>query len=171
MQGWWPNLLQGAVSAVIGGVVAALTAWGVVAASRRHERRLDIEREARKAAFELLFQLGSIRMKLSRVGSHGTTLPPITTDKAEWGLPVFAAEVAMFSLDQRVGAAFSQAIGRLRRRLEAVEGIAEPSSAHVDQAVSACDEVSEVLADSLMKGQHRRQAMRFRNATAPRQAP
>jgi hypothetical protein len=155
MQGWWPNLLQGAVSAVIGGLVAALTAWGVVAATRRHERRLDIEREARTAALNLLFELGGIGMKLTQVAKDGATLPRIT-DSREWGLPVFAAEVAMFSLDQKAGSRFSQAIGDLRRALEIIEGVDKPERASVERAVRAYDAVADFLADSLMWGRHRR---------------
>jgi hypothetical protein len=36
---WWANLLQGALSAGIGGVVAALTAWAVVAMTARRTQR------------------------------------------------------------------------------------------------------------------------------------
>ncbi len=36
---WWANLLQGALSAVIGGVVAALTAWAVVTMTARRAQR------------------------------------------------------------------------------------------------------------------------------------
>lgn len=36
---WWANLLQGALSAVIGGVVAALTAWAVVTMTARRTQR------------------------------------------------------------------------------------------------------------------------------------
>lgn len=160
MQGWWPNLLQGAVSAVIGGVVAALTAWGVVIATRRHERRLDIEREARTAALNLLFELGGIWMKLTRAAKGGATLPPIT-DGREWGLSVFAAEVAMFSLDQKAGSRFSQAIGDLRRALEIIEGVDNPDRASVERAVRAYDAVVDFLADSLMRGRHRQPGPRL----------
>jgi hypothetical protein len=36
--GGWPNALQGLVSALFGGVIAALTAWWVVRLTHRHER-------------------------------------------------------------------------------------------------------------------------------------
>jgi hypothetical protein len=35
--GGWDNLLQGLGSGVVTGLVAALTAWGVLAGTRRHE--------------------------------------------------------------------------------------------------------------------------------------
>ncbi|MFC4119885.1 hypothetical protein [Nonomuraea zeae] len=51
---WWANLLQGAISAVISGVVAALTAWLVVRATRQNDRRLALEMESRAAAMRLI---------------------------------------------------------------------------------------------------------------------
>ncbi|MFI6530809.1 hypothetical protein ACIBHY_00095 [Nonomuraea sp. NPDC050547] len=47
---WWANLLQGAISSVIGGIVAALTAWYVVQATIRHERALTETSAARESA-------------------------------------------------------------------------------------------------------------------------
>jgi hypothetical protein len=35
VQGWWGNLFQGGISVVVGGMVAALTAWFVVTAGTR----------------------------------------------------------------------------------------------------------------------------------------
>lgn len=55
VQGWWGVLLQGALSAVIGGGVAALTAWAVVSITRRNDRRAAIEKEARASAIQMLF--------------------------------------------------------------------------------------------------------------------
>jgi hypothetical protein len=50
----WSSLFDGAASAVIGGVVAALTAWGVVVATRRSDRRLANELAAREAMLKVV---------------------------------------------------------------------------------------------------------------------
>ncbi|MEV4020622.1 hypothetical protein AB0J35_60115 [Nonomuraea angiospora] len=70
---WWANLLQGAVSAMLGGVVAALTAWGVVKATKRNERKLARELDARVAARELIVELNELINKIAEgewVGSR-----------------------------------------------------------------------------------------------------
>lgn len=159
MQGWWANLLQGGVSAVVGGVVAALTAWAVVSATRRHERRFAVEREARGAALNLFVMLGEIQTSLTRTATEGVTLPR-TTDSRDWALTVLTAEVAMFSLGQEVGARFSQAIGDMRRALEPLEGMENPDPAQAERAASAWRTVADLLADWLMQGRHRDTAPR-----------
>ncbi len=60
VQSWWGNLLQGGVSAIIGGMVAALTAWAVVTVTRRNERRSALEIEARRAAIDFFFVLSGV---------------------------------------------------------------------------------------------------------------
>lgn len=154
LQGWWPNLLQGAVSAVIGGVVAALTAWAVVSATRRHDRRFAIEREARTAALNLFVLLGEIQTNLTRAAEEGVAVPRLTSS-GEWGLNVLTAEVAIFSVDAKTGARFSQAIGDLRRAIEPIEGIANPDPALIGRALSAWQALVDQLAEWLMKGRHR----------------
>jgi hypothetical protein len=153
MQGWWANLLQGAVSAVIGGLVAALTAWAVVSATRRHERRFAVEREARAAALRLFVLLGEIQSSLIRTAKEGTALPRIT-DSRDWALIVLTAEVAMFSLGRQTGARFSHAIGDLRRALEPIEGKQNPDHGQAERAVSAEQTLAGLLADWLMEGRH-----------------
>ncbi|GAA4588621.1 hypothetical protein GCM10023194_40760 [Planotetraspora phitsanulokensis] len=51
---WWPNLLQGALSAVVGGVVAAVTAWAVVSITGRQVRRQAAHDRAIAAAQALI---------------------------------------------------------------------------------------------------------------------
>lgn len=58
--GGWTNLLQGLGSALVSGVVAALTAWWVVRLSAKHDARRTQEAEARTAAGELLGRLGQL---------------------------------------------------------------------------------------------------------------
>ncbi|WP_432885936.1 hypothetical protein ACQPYH_02495 [Kribbella sp. CA-245084] len=52
--GGWTNLLQGLGSAVVSGVVAAITAYIVVRLTHRADRRLATDVEARAAAREIL---------------------------------------------------------------------------------------------------------------------
>ncbi|MCW2879477.1 MAG: hypothetical protein JWQ95_3577 [Sphaerisporangium sp.] len=54
---WWANLLQGALSAMIGGVVAALTAWAVVTITARQTRRQAAQQNAVHAAQALTADL------------------------------------------------------------------------------------------------------------------
>lgn len=54
---WWANLLQGALSAVVGGLVAALTAWAVVMGTNRHERRHTAQQNAVSAAQAALAEI------------------------------------------------------------------------------------------------------------------
>jgi hypothetical protein len=53
----WAYLFDGVASAIIGGAVAALTAWTVVVATRRHDRHLANERAARDATLKLMRSL------------------------------------------------------------------------------------------------------------------
>lgn len=154
VQGWWPNLMQGAVSAVIGGVVAALTAWAVVAAGRRHERRLALEFEARASAIELFVMLAAVDTSLRHLVENGTRLPNVT-ESSQWAINVLRAEVAMYSLDRATGRNFSRAVGDLRRALELVEDVDGPAQTLVESAVSALQRLSDHLADWLMDGRHR----------------
>ncbi|WP_157548834.1 hypothetical protein [Nonomuraea candida] len=154
MQGWWANLLQGALSAIIGGIVAAMTAWGVVVATRRHERRVALEIEARTSAIEFFVLLADIDTQLTRSLDNGTALPHIT-DSKNWTVNVLKAEIAMFSLGRETGNAFSRQIGDLRRALELAEGDDPPDAALVTAAVAALHVLTEHLADWLMQGRHR----------------
>jgi hypothetical protein len=52
--GSWPNVMQGLASAVVGGIVAALTALLVVWLTRRGQQRLADELDARQSARALL---------------------------------------------------------------------------------------------------------------------
>jgi hypothetical protein len=47
-----------------------LTAWAVVSATRRHERRFAIERAARTAALNLFVMLGEIQATLTRAAKE-----------------------------------------------------------------------------------------------------
>ena len=107
VQGWWAVLLGGALSAVIGGGVAALTAWAVVSITRRNEKRSAIEAEARAAAIQMLFTCMTITGILTRALEESTELPEITKGR-EWGVSAVATEIAMFSLGQEIGDAIDQ---------------------------------------------------------------
>ncbi|GAA5057586.1 hypothetical protein HNP84_000524 [Thermocatellispora tengchongensis] len=154
MQGWWANLLQGALSAVIGGIVAAITAWAVVTATRRHERRAALEIEARTSAIEFFLLLADIDTQLTKALDNQATVPHIT-DSKEWTLKALKAEIAMFSLGQEVGNAFSQKIGDLRRALELAEGDNPPKEQLVTASLEALHACADHLAEWLMQGRHR----------------
>jgi hypothetical protein len=154
MQGWWANLLQGALSAVIGGIVAALTAWAVVVATRRYERRVALEIEARTSAIEFFLLLADIDTQLTRAIDNRAALPHITESK-EWTLSALKAEIAMFSLGQTTGNAFSSKLGDLRRALELAEGDDPPKEHLVMAAMAALHALTDHLADWLMQGRHR----------------
>ncbi|WP_157254715.1 hypothetical protein [Nonomuraea typhae] len=153
MQGWWANLLQGALSAIIGGVVAAVTAWGVVAATRRHDRRTLLEVEARNAAIELFVMLAEIDTKLTQALDNGVPLG-IVTNSREWTVTVLKAEVAMFTLGRDPGRRFSQEIGDLRRALELAEGHELSREELLHSASTALQALADHLADWMMKGRH-----------------
>jgi hypothetical protein len=104
----------------------------------------------------LLYRVNSIRDMLAKARAEDSPVGAVTTDDDGWGRPVFAMEVAMFALGRDAGAPFSHAAGRLRRRLEAVEGAARPAPEALDEALSACDAMAELLAGFLMGGHHRR---------------
>ncbi|HEV2779992.1 MAG TPA: hypothetical protein VGX25_11410 [Actinophytocola sp.] len=146
--------MQGGISAVIGGMVAALTAWGVVSATRRHDRRFALEGEARDAAIKLFLMLIEIQPSLMQTVKEGTPQPR-RTDTRDWALIVLTAEIAMFSLDRERGAEFSQAIGDYRRALEPIEGVPNPDRGQAERAMAAARKLIELLADWLMEGRHR----------------
>ncbi|MFG6192289.1 hypothetical protein [Nonomuraea sp. JJY05] len=154
MQGWWGNLLQGALSAVIGGIVAAITAWAVVMATRRYERQAALEIEARANAIDFFLLLADIDIQLTRALDHGTVLPHIT-DSKDWTLNALKTEIAMFSISRETGNAFSQEIGDLRRALELAEGDDPPKEQLVTAAMAALHTLTDHLAAWLMQGRHR----------------
>jgi hypothetical protein len=153
MQDWWASLLQGVISAVVGGAVAALTAWAVVSATRRHERRIAMEKEARTAALNFFVMLGEIQSHLA-CAVRTRAVVPLITDTKDWALNALTVEVAMFSLDEVFGARISQDIGDLRRALEQVEDVDRPDPALVEQSVTAWQTLADRLADWLMSGKH-----------------
>jgi Zn-dependent peptidase ImmA (M78 family) len=153
VQGWWGVLLQGALSAVIGGGVAALTAWAVVSITRRNDRRAAIEKEARASAIQMLFTCMTIMGMLTRALEDGTDLPEITEGR-EWGVSALATEIAMFSLGQEIGRKISQDLGDARRALEIVER-ATPAAKLTEAAIENVQQLIDDLADWLMQGRHR----------------
>jgi aspartyl/asparaginyl beta-hydroxylase (cupin superfamily) len=58
--GGWPNILSGSASAIIGGVVAASTAWLVVRWTARADRERALDVEARQVALDLVRTLGTL---------------------------------------------------------------------------------------------------------------
>ena len=116
-QGWWGVLLQGTISAAVGGVVAALTAWAVVTVTHRHEQHAALRSEAREEAVRL-FQLTGSYLQLLRRAGRDEQGPLPSVDSRDWLIAATGAEIALFSLDQRLGSRFSVRIGALRRALE-----------------------------------------------------
>ncbi|WP_431933435.1 hypothetical protein [Nonomuraea jabiensis] len=57
---WWANLLQGALSAMIGGVVAALTAWAVVTMTARRTQRQTAHQNAVLACQALAAEINAL---------------------------------------------------------------------------------------------------------------
>lgn len=153
VQGWWGVLLQGALSAMIGGGVAALTAWAVVSITRRNDRRSAIEAEARTSAIQMLFTCMTIMGMLTRALEDSTDLPEITKGR-EWGVSALATEIAMFSFGQEIGRKISQDLGDVRRALELVERAA-PGIKLIEAAINSVQQLIDDLADWLMQGRHR----------------
>ena len=145
--------MQGALSAMIGGGVAALTAWAVVSVTRRNDRRAAIEAEARASAIQMLFTCGTIMGMLTRALEDGTDLPEITEGR-EWGVSAVTAEIAMFSLGQEIGRKISQDLGDARRALEIVER-APPGVKLMEAAIKSVQQLIDDLADWLMQGRNR----------------
>ncbi|GII04325.1 hypothetical protein [Planobispora takensis] len=153
VQSWWGNLLQGGLSAVIGGIVAAVTAWAVVTATKRHDRRIALESEARGSGISLMLYLGAVSGHLDKALENGTPVPVITTTP-DWLTNVIRAEIAMFSLGREIGKEFSGGVGDLRRSLEIIEG-RTPHPDLIQSAASTLDRLIQRLSDRLMEGRHR----------------
>jgi hypothetical protein len=153
VQSWWGNLLQGGISAIIGGLVAALTAWAVVAATRRHERRSALEIEARRAAIDFFFILTHVSGNLENALEQGKLIPMIT-EEPEWGIGAIRTEIAMFSVRHEIGSKFSQLVGNLRRSLEVIENHTDPDIKLIQSAIEANQKLIDYLADWLMEGRH-----------------
>ena len=154
-QGWWGVLLQGCLAAVVGGVVAALTAWAVVMATHRYERRLALVMEARGAAVRM-FQLVAEYSSALDLAAHDPDAVLPTAQTRDWLVTATSVEIAMFSLEGGVGALLSQDLGDLRRSLEALHA-AEPQARAeaIDAAKRRAQKLIEDLADWLMDGRHR----------------
>lgn len=156
-QGWWGVLLQGTISAVAGGIVAALTAWAVVAATRRHDRRSALQAEARAAAVRMYHMADELHQALQGSDDDIDALLP-ATDGRDWLVNATSLEIAMFSLDGEIGARFSQEIGDVRRALErlAIFGSDTERRADAVRAARTClFRLGDDLADWLMDGRHR----------------
>ncbi|MFI6534785.1 hypothetical protein ACIBHY_20190 [Nonomuraea sp. NPDC050547] len=134
-------------------MAAALTAWGVVVASRRHDQRTLLEVEARGAAIELFVMLGTLDIKLTQALDSGVPLGNVTNDR-EWIVNALKVEVAMFTLGRDVGRQFSREIGELRRALELAEGQQLPHEDLLHAASAALQNLTDHLANWMMKGRH-----------------
>jgi hypothetical protein len=153
-QGWWGVLLQGSISAMVGGVVAALTAWGVVAATRRHERRAALRMEARRAAVQMFQMTCELHQALQRV-LEDNDAPVPTADGREWLVNATGLEVAMFALDGDLGNQISQDLGNVRRALERLNLDTQSKIEAAETSVERVQRLSDDLADWLMAGRHR----------------
>ncbi|MFB4278470.1 hypothetical protein ACBJ59_24490 [Nonomuraea sp. MTCD27] len=89
---WWANLLQGGISAVIGGIVAALTAWAVVAGTGRQAHRQALIIDARNAARTLIRDTEALMRAVMRLSRS-----PERRDRREWLLQLDEARVAFFN--------------------------------------------------------------------------
>lgn len=152
-QGWWGILLQGSFSAVVGGIVAALTAWAVVAATRRHERHSAVRAEARAAAVRMFHMTGEIQQALQRALVDDAPLP--TANGRDWLVNATSLEIAMFALDGDLGTRISQDLGALRRALEHLNAGTKPSAESARAVTARLFHLSDDLADWLMDGRHR----------------
>ncbi|KAB2350006.1 hypothetical protein [Actinomadura rudentiformis] len=153
-QGWWGVLLQGTISAVVGGLVAALTAWAVVSATRRHERHTALRAEARASAVRMYHLAGEMYGALCRL-ADGEAVPVPTTEGREWLVNATGLEIAMFALDGDLGARMSQDLGEARRALERLNVAPESRDESAQVAAASMLRLCDSLADWLMDGRHR----------------
>ncbi|HEU5353223.1 MAG TPA: hypothetical protein VFU65_02120 [Actinocrinis sp.] len=153
-EGWWGILLQGSVAAVVGGLVAALTAWAVVSATHRSEQRLALIVEARRAAVQMYLFAGECYRVLRRAARDPEVKPP-TADTPEWWISASTVEIAMFSLEGAIGAQISQDLGDLRRSLEMLNAVGLRAPQALADAQRRALKLTGVLAGWLMDGRHR----------------
>jgi hypothetical protein len=153
-QGWWGVLLQGTISAVVGGIVTALTAWAVVAATRRHDRHSALHAEARAAAVRMFHMTGELHQALQRALVDDDAQLPNTDDR-DWLVNATSLEIAMFAFDGTLGARISQDVGDLRRALESLNTGTEPRTVSAPAATACLGRLADDLADWLMDGRHR----------------
>lgn len=152
-QGWWRLLLQGALSAVIGGVVAALTAWAVVTATHKHQQRAFLLAEARRAAVEMLQLAGRFLSMLERARDD-RGLPVPNTEGSDWLVAASSVEIAMFSLPGGIGSRISHDLGAARRALEVLNNGAQPETEDITAGIRCVQALSDDLADWLTDGRH-----------------
>ena len=153
-QGWWGVLLQGTISAAVGGVVAALTAWGVVTVTHRHDQHTALRSEARGAAVRL-FQLVGEYIQTLRRAVDDEHIPLPDTGSRDWLITATGAEIALYSFDQGLGANISQRIGEFRRALEVLAAGGLPRDGALRVAEERGQSLINDLADWLMEGRHR----------------
>jgi hypothetical protein len=152
-QGWWGLLLQGALSAVLGGVVAALTAWAVVTASHRHQERAILLAGARRAAVEMFHLAGRYLTMLERA-REDPSLPVPNTEGPDWLIAASSVEIAMFSLPGDIGSRISNDLGAARRALEMLNNSAQRETEAVTAGIRCIQALTDDLADWLMEGRH-----------------
>ena len=139
---------------MVGGIVAALTSWAVVTATRRHDRHSALRSEARTAAVRMFHMTGEFQQALQRtVLDENAPLP--TADGRDWLVDATSLEIAMFALDGDLGARISQDLGDLRRALERLNAGTEPRDEAARVATVRLLHLSDDLADWLMDGRHR----------------
>jgi hypothetical protein len=152
-QGWWGLLLQGALSAALGGVVAALTAWGVVSATHRRQQQAALLGEARQAAIRLFHLAGGYLGMLERARAD-PSLPVPDTDGHDWLVAATSVEIAMLSLPGDIGRRISHDIGEARRALETLNSDGQRETDAVAAVLRCLQTLVDDLADWLMEGRH-----------------
>lgn len=145
--------MQGTISAAVGGMVAALTAWAVVTVTHRHEQRTALRSEARSAAVRLFQLVGEYVQVLRRAAKDGQTALP-TSGSRDWLIAATGAEITMFSFDPQLGAKISGYIGEFRRALDALHAVGPAHSDVVQAAEEHGQALIDELADWLMDRRH-----------------
>ncbi|WP_217241411.1 hypothetical protein [Streptomyces sp. AC555_RSS877] len=133
--------------------MAALTAWGVVSATHRHQQRAALLAEARRAAIELFHLAGGYLSMLERAREDQSGPVP-NTEGHDWLVAATGVEIAMFSLPGDIGRRISNDIGEARRALETLNSAEHRETGAITAGLRCVQTLVDDLADWLMEGRH-----------------
>jgi hypothetical protein len=100
--GWWQDLLNGLIGAVVGGLVAAGAAWGVFLGTNARELRRTDELDARRAATDIIKAAGPFLSTLSQA-SKSRSLAEAASARATYTTDVTSNLPAILRVDEAFG--------------------------------------------------------------------
>jgi hypothetical protein len=116
---WWQALLNGLISAIVGGLVTVGVAWWVFTATRDHERRQVDEQEARRAGAAIMRAAGPYLSALGHAARLRSTIDAAAA-RVSYHTEVTANLPAILKVDEAFGTQIIEKLGAHVDRMDAI---------------------------------------------------